>query len=84
MLHWKQLTMLPDAELARVDIARVNLACAAGLPGAELIDHARCFRTLDYWAACVREYTEHYRPKFDEYPEIRRRAKEALRTIDAR
>ena len=35
MLHWAQLVWLSEVELARHDIAAVNLACAAELPGAE-------------------------------------------------
>jgi hypothetical protein len=68
MFHWRQLVGLLDAELDRLDIALVNLACAADLSGAELIDHERCVRTLDWWAECVRQYTEHYLPKFHADP----------------
>jgi hypothetical protein len=64
MLDWRQLASLPEEALGALDVAEVNLACAAGLPGAEDIDHERCLRTLDHWAECVRRYTEHYLPKF--------------------
>jgi hypothetical protein len=49
---------MSDAQLAQHDIAAVNLACAAGLPGAQGIDVARCLATLDAWAAHVRLKTE--------------------------
>jgi hypothetical protein len=52
------LARMSDAQLARHDIAAVNLACAAGLSGAEAIDGARCLGTLDAWAAHVRLKTE--------------------------
>jgi hypothetical protein len=52
------LARMSDAQLAQHDIAAVNLACTAGLPGAEVIDVARCLGTLDAWAAHVRLKTE--------------------------
>lgn len=70
------LALGPD-ELEQVDIARVNLLCATGMPGAENLDtpgieHA--LATLDRWAERVRfetdrhlyrvhdpRYAEHYR-----------------------
>jgi RHS repeat-associated protein len=64
VLHLKQLVALPDAELAGFDVALVNLACAADLPGAGLVDREGCLATLDWWAGCVRQYTERYLPKF--------------------
>jgi hypothetical protein len=64
MLDWRQLALLADEALGALDVAELNLACAAGLPGAERIDHGHCLRTLDRWAECVRQYTEHYLPKF--------------------
>jgi hypothetical protein len=57
MVAWKQLARLSDAELARHDIAAVNLACAEGLPGAERVDAARCLKTLGAWAETVRDWT---------------------------
>jgi hypothetical protein len=54
----RDLARMSDAQLAQHDIAAVNLACAAGLPGAEVIDLARCLGTLDAWAAHVRLKTE--------------------------
>jgi hypothetical protein len=56
--------MLPEAELARLDVAAVNLACATGLPGAERIDVEGCLCTLGYWAGCVGQYTARYLPRF--------------------
>jgi hypothetical protein len=58
MLHWKQLVHLDEDQLARYDVAEVNLACAAGLPGAESIKPDICLYILDYWARSVRAFTE--------------------------
>lgn len=55
--------MLPD-ELAKVDIARVNLLCATGLPGAEgLTPEAieTMLSRIDGWAERVRLETERHR-----------------------
>jgi hypothetical protein len=53
MLRWEGLIHLPDSALAALDIAAVNLAGAAGLPGAEDLDAAGCLATLDAWAGHV-------------------------------
>jgi hypothetical protein len=37
----------------------MNLACAVGLPGAEVIDVPGCLKILDNWAVGVRTVTEH-------------------------
>lgn len=47
MFDWQTLVRLPDADLARLDIAEMNLACAEGLPGADRGDFEFCLRTLD-------------------------------------
>jgi hypothetical protein len=68
MLHWKQLVKLPEEELSRLDVAAVNLARAADLPGAERIDHGRCLGRLDEWAERVRQYTDRLMPQFQRKP----------------
>ena len=50
MLDWKRLAQLSDEELGQYDIAEVNLACAAGLPGSEAMDVDFCLRKT----GCVR------------------------------
>jgi hypothetical protein len=69
LLHWKQLAWLTDAELARFDVAAVNLACAAGLPGVERFDPAQILRRLDEWAWHAGRYTERVLPQFRRRPE---------------
>ena len=58
-------------ELQGVDIAEMNLLCAAGLPGAEDLDVDRCLARLDDWAARVRRETERhlYRVRDPQYAE---------------
>jgi hypothetical protein len=55
---WRELAPLSDEELGHYDIAAVNLACAAGLPGAEAIDVEDCLRWLDAATDLVRRWTE--------------------------
>ncbi len=64
MLDWHQLARLSDRDLARVDIAVTNLACAVGLPGSDHIDVALCLRTLDTWAEQTYGFTERAMPLF--------------------
>lgn len=51
------LLLLSDEELARQDIASVNLLCAEGLPGADKIDQTLCLQTLDQMARRVHQLT---------------------------
>jgi len=50
ILDWQTLVRIPESQLATLDVAAVNLACAEGLPGAERIDASGCLRMLDHWA----------------------------------
>ena len=63
-----RLLDMPDDELARQDIALVNLLCASGLPGNEHLDIAGCLRTIDEWADYVREETEKGFPRYRANP----------------
>jgi hypothetical protein len=63
-LDWHKLVWYSDEELSRLDVAAVNLACAADLPGAEQIDEDRCLFTLDYWARLVKQHTERHWSQF--------------------
>lgn len=55
---WRDLVRMSEPELARVDIAVMNLACAVGLPGSEHYNAAQCLKCLDDWAIGVRQVTE--------------------------
>lgn len=64
------LAITPD-ELAKVDIAAMNLACAEELPGFEGVDPKAVLAKLDEWAAKVKTETERhlYRAKDPKYAE---------------
>src|SRR5262249_33873818 len=65
---WQELVRLPNEDLRGHDIAAVNLACAAGLPGAENLDALGCLQTLDTWAQRVRQKTAQAWPAFVSNP----------------
>jgi hypothetical protein len=69
LLQWQQLVRMNGQQLASYDVALVNLACAAGLPGSERIDVEGCVRRLDLAARVVAQYTEHYLPDFRKRPQ---------------
>ena len=54
------LLALPPADLGRVDIACVNLLCAARLPGSEDLDIDHALTTLDRWADHVAAETDRH------------------------
>jgi hypothetical protein len=58
MIDWKQLVLESDEQLATRDIAEVNLACAAGLPGSVKIDYDLCRRKLDEWTRYCGSFIE--------------------------
>jgi hypothetical protein len=55
---------LSEEELAGHDVAEMNLTCAVGLPGVGVVDAELCLFKLDYWARCIRQYTERMLPQF--------------------
>ncbi len=61
------LTMTPD-ELAKIDIAAMNIACADGLPGFEGVDPKAVLATIDGWAARVKQETDRHIYKFHQNP----------------
>jgi hypothetical protein len=67
-MDWHKLSKLAESELARFDIAHLNLIAAQGLPGAERLDIARCLRTLDEWTERVRGYTQRIAHQFHRNP----------------
>ena len=66
MVPWSQLALLSPAERGAHDCAAVNLACAAGLPGAEDLDVPHCLAVLDAWAGHVGRETERYAGLFQD------------------
>lgn len=77
MLSWQTLVPLPPPELAQIDIAAKNLACAEGLPGANQIDWDRIHRTLDDMRDSCRRFTTGMMPHFHagrcDFPESERK-----------
>ena len=59
-----QLARLSDQELESVDIARMNLLCAEGLPGSGNLDVDRCLEKLDRWAEHVLLMERKYAPAY--------------------
>ena len=63
-----ELLDLPEEKLARVNIARMNLLCATGLPNSENIKLDEYLQTLDRWAEVVKKAEEKYLPTFYRNP----------------
>lgn len=64
----ESLLVIPSNGLAQLDIARMNVLCEQGLPGAEKVDLAEATRTLDQWAERVRRETERHAYRFERNP----------------
>jgi hypothetical protein len=56
----EDLLKIPAENLEDVDIAEMNLLCAAGLPGAENLDINHALATLDAWARRVAFETDRH------------------------
>jgi hypothetical protein len=63
------LLALSANDLSSLDLARMNLVCAAGLRGSETLDVEASLRQLNMWAARVATETERYWYQFVEKPE---------------
>ncbi len=62
------LLAMDTNELARVDIAFVNLLCAQGLPGCETVNMTNALAVLDQWAAKVKSETERHQYRWERNP----------------
>jgi hypothetical protein len=62
------LLALPVGKLSQVDIARMNLLCAQGLPGAEDLDVNGCLTVLQTMAARVQSETARNHHRFERNP----------------
>jgi len=69
-MDYKRWSGFTDKELARYDVAYLNLLVAEGLPGSESIDIKAALNQLDYWADLVRVNTEHWLRSFRPTPEV--------------
>lgn len=63
-----ELTALPEDELDDLDLARMNLLTAEGLPGAEEVDLAKAEAELDRWAKYVKHETDRHLYQFHADP----------------
>lgn len=63
-----ELLGLSEDKLARVDIARMNLLCAIGLPNTENINLSGYLLVMDKWAGLVKKAEEKYLPTFYRNP----------------
>ena len=68
MLRWQDLVERSNDGLAGLDTVEVNLAVAAGLPGAERMNVARCRRFADDAARRAELETLRLRPQFHRDP----------------
>lgn len=64
-----QLLALPPEQLEKVDIARIDLLLAEGLPSSTNLDVEQCLKTLDEWAGEVKMETERNYHRFVEHSE---------------
>jgi hypothetical protein len=67
-VDWQAMSRWAESDLGRVDIAVANLLCVAGVPGVHSINIDECRRTLDNWAARVRDETSRLFPLFIQQP----------------
>jgi hypothetical protein len=61
---YAKLLAIPDAELAQLDIAVVNLLCAQGLSGSENLDIEASIKILDEWAELMKQSEQKYSAGF--------------------
>jgi hypothetical protein len=61
------LALQPEA-IAQLDIARMNLLCAEGLPGAERLEIAASLAVVEQMAARVQMETARHRYRFQQQP----------------
>lgn len=69
VLTLERLRNPADEELARFDLAAVDLACAVGLPGSERTDASACLAWIDHAAAWVNHQTLATFEQFHQRPE---------------
>src|SRR5450759_3049791 len=68
MLSLDRLRNPSDDDLCHIDLAVVDLTCAAGLPGSESLDTRQCLAWLDHAAAWTRQQTQATFDQFTQDP----------------
>src|SRR5690606_22457846 len=76
-----EVTSLSTDELAKRDVAQLNLLTAQGLPGAENLDIERIEAELDRWADHVRRETDRHLYKFRADPAAFRNSEAYFRVL---
>ena len=66
---YEELCALPLAEVAKCDIALLNLLCSEGLKGSETPTIPECLATIDKWAAHIKSEIERNLHRYHESPE---------------
>src|SRR5258708_2783906 len=69
MYHWYELAQRSENDLGGIDIAEVNFACAAGLPGTEGMDIPFCLQRIDDLEQYVKDETARKWYLFENRPE---------------
>lgn len=64
MMPWETLSQWSEEQLGTIDLAAVNLACAAGLPGVGGFVHRAYLETMDELAHQVKRRTASLYTKF--------------------
>jgi hypothetical protein len=64
-----ELLALSSDQISAVDIARANLLCAEGLPGAEDLDVTRYLKVLDLWTKRIKLQSDRHINAFRRNPE---------------
>ncbi len=77
-----QLAALSDEQLAKVDIALMNLLCAEGLPGADNLDIPECLKTLDQWAMLAKRNEKNDFLQFQKDPEAYDRSESLFKAVN--
>src|ERR1051326_5886713 len=66
--HLSEVLLATPARLAGSDVARLNLICTEGLPGADCLDLDKCLTELDRWAQRVKSETDRHLYRFHQDP----------------
>ena len=81
------LLKIPFKDLHKVDLARMNILCASGLPGGPTANIERYITTLDYWAFFIGLETQNRLPQYQANPKEQQHfdnvAKYKMAMIDA-
>ncbi len=78
---YEELVRLSDRELEAIDIARMNLLCAKGLPGSEHLNVERCLEKLAAWARHVSLMERQYEGFFQQHREKYKNSKALFKGV---